>query len=264
MSFKDKVVLVTGASSGIGAAIALKFAEESAKVVIVGRNEKRLNTISEKIEKSGSAPLVIAANVTKDADAERIIKETIKHFGKIDVLINNAGIAASAAITEDWAMEAFDQVMTINLRSVVYMTHLASKHIVETKGNIINISSIAALVIPNDKVFPYATSKAALDHFTRAVASELASKGVRVNSINPGPVKTDIIENMGVSSEQELQYWEFWKNKTALKRISDSSEVADIALFLASDKAVGITGSSFIIDNGCLVSTNINTTTLLP
>lgn len=218
----------------------------------------KLGNVSDKCETIGTRPLVITADVTKDADAERIIKETIKHYGKLDILINNAGIVASVSIMDDGAMAAFDRVYSTNLRSVVYLTHLASKHIVETKGTIINISSIAAVSLLSNRAFAYSTSKAGLDHFTRAVASELAPKGVRVNTINPGPVKTDIVGNMGVNAEQEAHTWELMKKRTALKRISESSEVADIALFLASDKAIGITGSSFVVDNGCLVNTSFN------
>lgn len=246
-------MIVTGASSGIGAAIALKFAEERAKVVIVGRNEKKLSDVSKQCEKAGSKPLIVAADVCKDKDVERILNDTIKNFGKLDVLINNAGIAGRSGITDTQAMQVFDQTMATNLRSIVYLIHLAHKYIIETKGNIINISSIAALNIDADRKFAYATSKAALDHFTRAIAAELAPKGVRVNTINPGPTRTDIFENMGVTGEQEEQTWERLKNVTALKKIAESSEVGDLALFLASDKAISITGATFVIDNGCLL-----------
>ncbi|XP_021184490.3 uncharacterized oxidoreductase YxbG [Helicoverpa armigera] len=249
MSFQDKVVIVTGSSSGIGAAIAVKFAEEGAKVAIVGRNQEKLNNVAKKCGK----PLVLVADVTKDEDAKRIVDETVKVYGKIDILVNNAGIGGSAGIQAEYAMAVFDKVMATNLRSVVYITHLAAPHLVKTKGNIINISSVAALRVFSKESFAYSTSKAALDHFSRAIALELASSGVRVNTVNPGPVLTDIIENMGASKEQVEAGFKRMQNLTALNRISEPEEIGDLVLFLASDKAKAITGSTFVTDNGVLV-----------
>ncbi|KAL0821705.1 hypothetical protein ABMA28_005132 [Loxostege sticticalis] len=249
MSLINKVVLVTGASSGIGAAIGLKFAEAGANVAIVGRKEDKLKKVSENIAKVGNKPLVIAADVTKDNDAQRIVNDTVKQFGKLHVLVNNAGIASNVDITSENAMKVYDNIMATNLRSVVYLTHLASKHLIETKGNIVNISSVFGQV-PTNKDFAYCASKAGLNHFSRAIALDFAPKGVRVNTISPGPVKTDIIENLGFSSEKAAAIFNIWKQATPLKRISDPVEIAELALFLASDKAVGITGSTYLADNG--------------
>ncbi|KAL0818867.1 hypothetical protein ABMA28_008186 [Loxostege sticticalis] len=252
MSFNNKVVLVTGASSGIGAAIALKFAEEGANVAIVGRKVDKLKNVSEDIAKVGNQPLVIAADVAKEDDAKRIVNDTVKQFGKLDVLVNNAGVGGSASIADENALTVFDHVMNTNLRSAVYLTHLASKHLIETKGNIINISSVAGQTVM-ERGFAYCTSKAALDHFARAIALDFAPKGVRVNTISPGPVKTDIVENMGMSKEMANALWDQFLEKTPLKRISDPSEIAYLTLFLASEKAVGITGSTYVSDNGVLL-----------
>uniref|UniRef100_A0A2A4JIH1 Short-chain dehydrogenase n=1 Tax=Heliothis virescens TaxID=7102 RepID=A0A2A4JIH1_HELVI len=255
MSFKDKVVIVTGSSSGIGAAIAIKFAEEGAKVAIVGRNQEKLNNVAKKCGK----PLVLVADVTKDEDAKKIVDETVRVFGKLDILVNNAGIGGSVSIQAENAMEIFDKLMNTNLRSVVYITHLATPHLVKTKGNIVNMSSVAALRAFAKETFSYSTSKAALDHFSRAVALELASDGVRVNVVNPGPVRTDAFENMGANKEQQEAIFKSMRDTTALKRISDPHETADLVLFLASDKAKAITGSSYVSDNGVLFTTkNLN------
>ncbi|KAJ0174699.1 hypothetical protein K1T71_009807 [Dendrolimus kikuchii] len=253
MNFSNKVVLVTGASSGIGAAIAIKFSEQGAKVALVGRNETKLRNVSKKCADSGGEPLVIFADITNDDDTKRIISETIGKFGKLDVLVNNAGIGTSASITALQAMDVFDKVMATNLRSAVYMTHLCVGYLEETKGNIINISSIAGLEVLGKQIFAYSTSKAALDHFTRCIALELASKGVRVNSVNPGPVKTDIIENSGYNEAYEQIIWETMKKATALDRIAEPEEIADLVLFLTSDKAKSITGSVYVTDNGTLL-----------
>ncbi|XP_004931809.1 3-oxoacyl-[acyl-carrier-protein] reductase FabG [Bombyx mori] len=253
MSFKEKVVVVTGSSSGIGASIAIQFAAEGAKVVIVGRNEVKLKTVFEQCEKHGNQTLSVTADMNKDEDIKRIVDETIKRFGKIDVLVNNAGIGASASILAENALEIFDKVISTNLRSAVCITNLAAPHLVKTKGNIINISSIASLGVLSPNNFIYGASKAGLDHFTRCIALELAGKGVRVNSVNPGPVKTDIISNMGVSESYQEKIWNIMKKGTALDRIAEPEEIADIVLFLASDKARSITGSIYVSDNGALL-----------
>ncbi|XP_063828765.1 uncharacterized oxidoreductase TM_0325-like [Ostrinia nubilalis] len=252
---RSVVVLVTGASSGIGAAIAQKFAEEGADVAIVGRKVDKLRNVSENIAKVGNKPLVIVADVTKESDGQRIIDDTLKQYGKLDVLINNAGIGGASNILEEDAMTAFDRIMATNLRSAVYLTHLAGKHLFETKGNIINISSVAGQQAMA-QAFAYCTSKAALDHFTRSVALEFASNGVRVNAICPGPVKSDIFENVGFSAEIIPALWDMMLQMTHLKRISDPLEIAELACYLASDKAVGITGSIFVSDNGVLLGSN--------
>ncbi|KAL0871097.1 hypothetical protein ABMA27_004901 [Loxostege sticticalis] len=252
MSFKNKVVLVTGASSGIGAAIALKFSEEGANVAIVGRNEKKLKNVTENIAKVGNKPLVIVADMTKDNDVQKIVNDTLKQFGKIDVLVNNAGVGGDTDITDENAIKVYDNIISTNLRSVVYLTHLASKYIIENKGNVINISSVAGQSVWKNG-FAYCTSKAALDHFSRAIALDLAPKGVRVNTISPGPVMTDIVENSGHKGEMVTAVFDAMLQMTALKRISDPVEIAELTLFLASDKAVGITGSTYVTDNGFML-----------
>ncbi|KAG6457623.1 glucose 1-dehydrogenase 2 [Manduca sexta] len=255
MSFQDKVVLVTGASSGIGAAIAEKFASEGAKVAIVARNTTKLAEVSKKCEKVGSKPLVIVADVTTEESARKAVSQTIDQFGKLDVLINNAGIVKNCGILDEEAIETFDLIMTTNLRSIVCFTHIAGPHIVASKGNIINISSVASLGVVMDKAFAYCTSKAGLDHFTRCIALELAPKGVRVNTINPGIVKTDIISNwMGLDKATQDAVYDKMEKSSPLGRISSSEEIADLTLFLASEKAKSITGSSYVIDNGAILS----------
>ncbi|XP_026725160.1 17-beta-hydroxysteroid dehydrogenase 14-like [Trichoplusia ni] len=249
MSFNDKVVIVTGGSSGIGAAIAIKFSSLGAKITIVGRNEQKLHAVAKKCEN----PLILIADVTKENDMKKIVNDTVKHFGKLDILVNNAGIARNTSILNENAMADYDQVMATNIRSCVYLTHLSAPHIIKTKGNIINISSIAALKVLSKQAFTYNASKAALDHFTRSVASELASYGVRVNVVSPGPVRTDFIENLGLDKAQQEAAFDHMRKMTALDRVSDPEEIADLVLFLASDKAKGITGATFVSDNGSMV-----------
>ncbi|XP_023933763.2 17-beta-hydroxysteroid dehydrogenase 14-like [Bicyclus anynana] len=245
MSLSNKVVIVTGASSGIGAAIAVAFSSAGAHVAIVGRNETKLSDVAAKC----TNPLVIIADVTKEKDARAVIDKTIKKFGKLDVLINNAGLTVPASILQGDMMKAYDTIMDINVRAVVQLTTLAAPHLVKTKGNIVNISSVAGQLAP---VYPstinYNMSKAAVTHFGKCAAVEFAEHGVRVNTVSPGPVYTDFLEN----SKSSIK-WEQYKAINVLKRVSEPDEIADLVLFLASDKARGITGSEFVSDNGTCI-----------
>ncbi|XP_053612599.1 uncharacterized oxidoreductase SERP2049-like [Plodia interpunctella] len=249
MSFKNKVVIVTGASSGIGAATAELFSHRGANVVLVGRNQVKLRNVAEKCARAGIAPLVVAADVGKDNDAERIVKDTIDKYGKLDILINNAGIVVSGSILNGNLVQAYDETMQVNMRAVVKLTSLTAPYLIESKGCIVNISSIEGKKSNMTNFLSYMVSKAALDHFTRGAALELAPKGVRVNSVSPGPVRTDILENSGMT----VKWDDIGKMVTLLNRISEPEETAELILYLASEKAVGITGSDFVTDNGTLI-----------
>nr|XP_032527840.1 3-oxoacyl-[acyl-carrier-protein] reductase FabG-like isoform X1 [Danaus plexippus plexippus] len=250
MSFSDKVVIVTGASSGIGAATALLFSKEKANVVIVGRNEAKLKVVTAQCEEVGNKPLVIRADVSDDDEAARIINETIEKYGKLDVLVNNAGIMRSGTLVDGRAVQSFDEMVKTNVRAVINLTQLATPHIIKTKGNIINISSVAGMRVLRGNIFlAYGMTKAALNYFSEACAKELASYGVRVNGICPGPVVTDILENSKIKMEELKDA----KMSTISDRSSTSEEIGNLILYLASDKAVGMTGSNYVIDNGLLV-----------
>lgn len=249
MSFSNKVVLVTGGSSGIGAASAILFAKEGANVAIVGRNEDKLKNIADKCEEFGKRPLVVLADVSKDEDAKRIIKETVDAFEKIDVLVNSAGMTKFGSILDGKILEVYDEVMSVNLRSIIHLTALAAPYLVKTKGNIVNVSSTGGVLVPSVPQFiPYCVSKAGLEHFTRGAALELSTAGVRVNAIRPGPVRTDMIENSGFPGT-----WDTFKARTALNRVAEAEEIADLIMFLASDKAKSVTGSVYTSDNGYLL-----------
>ncbi|CAH2094132.1 unnamed protein product [Euphydryas editha] len=251
MSFANKVVIITGAGSGIGATTAISFAKEGANVVIVGRKVLKLQMVREECAKTGKVPLVIGADISNDEDAKRIIEETIEKYGQLDVLVNNAGIVGFDGILSENIMSVFDSNMKTNLRAAIYMTHLAAPHLIKTKGNIINISSVLGkMTFRQYPLVCYSALKAALDHFTRHVAAELAQYGVRVNTISPGPVKTNLVGN--ANNEPSTQQSDD-EVKTPLGRIADPKEIADLILFVASDKAKSMTGSDYIADNGSML-----------
>ncbi|CAG4968039.1 unnamed protein product [Parnassius apollo] len=249
MSFVDKVVLVTGASSGIGAATAILFAKEGANVTLVGRNEVKLKNVVEQCEKYGKKHLLIKADISNDEEAVNVIKKTIDTFGKLDILVNNAGICRFTSILDENLMKVYDETLNTNLRAHVYITNLAAPHLIKTKGSIVNISSTAGSSISmSSRTLPYFISKAALDQFSRGVALELAQYGVRVNTISPGPVRTDIFENANAPITVDS-----FQKMTALNRVAEPEEIAELILYLSGDKAKSITGSNYVSDNGYLL-----------
>lgn len=247
MSFENKIVLVTGGSSGIGAATAVLFAKEGASVVIVGRNEAKLKTVIEQCQEHGVTPLVIKADVSHEEAPGEIIKQTIDRYGKLDVLVNNAGIVFTGGLLDGELMKNYDKIMNTNLRAVVCLTNLAVPYLVKTRGNVVNISSTLGTQA-GPWMMAYCISKAGLEHFSKTAALELAPSGVRVNIVSPGPVVTDILETAGMPD-----LWEEWGKQTPLGKVAYADEVADLILFLASDKAKSITGANYTIDNGSLL-----------
>lgn len=249
MSFNDKVVIITGASSGIGAATAIHIAKLGGSLVLTGRNEENLKKVAESCEKlSNTKPLQVISDVTVEDDAKRIIDETLKRFGKIDVLINNAGILESGSI-KNTSLEQFDRLFNTNVKAVYHLTMLAVPHIIKTKGNIVNVSSVAGTrAFPG--VLSYCMSKSAVDQFTNCVALELAPYGVRVNSVNPGVIITEIHKRGGMDGENYKAFIEKSKQTHALGRPGEPEEVAAAIAFLASDAASFTTGEQLHVDGG--------------
>lgn len=193
------------------------------------------------------------ADVTKDA--QRIVDETVRHFGKLDVLVNNAAILALDEI-DNLDLAVFDRIFDTNVRSVMQLTHLAIPHLEQTKGNIINISSVAGLkAIP--QFISYSMSKAALDHFTRLVAVGLAPKRIRVNSINPAAIRTPIFETVGITAESFAAIEEESKQTYLVGRIGEVSDTSSAIAYLASDSSSFLTGITLTVDGGSLLSTNL-------
>ncbi|KAL5284601.1 hypothetical protein ACFFRR_006728 [Megaselia abdita] len=248
MKFSGKVAVITGASSGIGAATAELFAKEGASLALVARNTENLKLTGEECKKGNpnAEVLLITADVTKDV--ERIVKETLEKFGKINILVNNAGILAYGGILET-DVEVLDSMLNTNLRSVYHLTKLVAPHLIETQGNIVNVSSIAGLRSFAGSI-TYGISKAALDQLTRCCSLDLAPKKVRVNSVNPGVVVTDIFKKSGMTEEEHNAYLERSKGTHAMGRVGHVTEVASTIAFLASDEASFITGALVPVDGG--------------
>ncbi|KAJ0184129.1 hypothetical protein K1T71_000552 [Dendrolimus kikuchii] len=249
--FSNKVVIITGASAGIGAATALEFAKLNATLVVTGRNKDNLIDVAkqcEEISPDRLKALVIVADMLKEADVENIVKETIVKFNRIDVLINNAGILLSGTI-ETTSLEKYDTVMNTNIRSVFYLTMLATPHLISSKGNVVNVSSVTG-IRSFSNLLAYCISKAALDQFTKCVALELGLKGVRVNSVNPGAITTDLFFKGAMTEEEFKEYMKNSSKFSPIGRPGRPEEVASAIVFLASDAASNITGATLSVDGG--------------
>lgn len=246
MSFANKVVIITGASSGIGAGSALNLSSLGAKLVLTGRNEANLMKVSAKCK---GEVLPIVSDVNIEADRKNVIDETLKKFGKIDVLVNNAGIGEFGP-TETFSLERFDSVMNTNVRSVFHLTQLAIPHLIKSKGNIVNISSIAGLrAVPGGST--YCMSKSALDQFTRCLALELAPLNVRVNSVNPGLILTNFNQRMGMSEENYQIKLARAREIYPMRRVGTVEETAEAIAFLAcNEKSSFVTGTIMSVDGG--------------
>ena len=247
-SCADKVVLVTGSTSGIGHAVALRFAQASARVVALGRDQSALGVVKNEIETLGTEALTIAADITNENDLRRALDAAIEKFGRLDILVNAAGHISGGSI-ENTSPAAWDAMMDVNLRAVFLLMQMAAPHLISSGGNVVNISSVTGL-----RSFPgilaYCVSKAGLDQLTRCAALELAPKGVRVNAVNPGVVVTEIHKRGGMSDEEYQRCLEHSKTTHPLGRVGDPKEIAELVFFLASEKAAWITGATHQIDGG--------------
>lgn len=243
--FAGKTAFITGATSGIGKACALAFANEGANLAIVGRNEAALSELSAELKVDN---LPIQADLLVDEQLETAVAKAVKHFGGIDILVNAAGHISSGNI-ENTSSADWDKMMNVNVRSIYRLMQQSLPSLIERKGNIVNVSSVTGLrAFPG--VLAYCVSKAALDQLTRCSALELAAKGVRVNAVNPGVVVTEIHKRGGMNDDAYAAFLEHSKQTHPLGRVGQAQEIASLVLYLASEKASWITGATYSIDGG--------------
>lgn len=245
---EDKVVLVTGSSSGIGRSSVVEFAKLGCKVVVHGTNESNVNSVADEclsVSPKGYKPLEIICDI-RDMDQVKDMMDTIiEHHGQLDVLVNNAGIFKSGHVDDTDAYERFREMISINLDQVVLVTTLAVPHLKKSRGNIVNVSSnLHSKCL--DGAFSYSTAKAGLTMFTKSIAVDLAPV-IRVNSVSPGPIATQMASRNGMSTEEFRQAV---SSSCLVERVGEPGEVARIIVFLASPESSYITGSDFVIDGG--------------
>ncbi len=255
---KDRVAIVTGGSRGIGRATALRFAQAGARAVVVAaREQEALDAVSEEIEALGGDVLPMSADVGTRADCERVVRAALEQYGRIDILVNNAGRSGHKTMIADMTDEQWQLTLNANLNSVFYCSRAVIPHMVERRwGRIINLASRAGVAghtlgrapgLPADA--DYATAKAAVIGFTRALAYELAPYGITANAVAPGPIATEmLLRNM--SEQQKRERAEI----LPVQRLGLAEEVAEAILYLASPLAGFTTGELLNVNGGAWFS----------
>lgn len=220
-----------------------------ASLALSGRNLENLKAVAAKCSKNQiPAPFIITGDLTNEQETKNVLESTVKHFGKLDVLVNNAGIIETGSI-EQTDVAQYDRVFNANVRSVYHLTNLAVPHLVATKGNIVNVSSVNG-IRSFAGVLAYCMSKSAIDQFTRCIALELAAKQVRCNGVNPGVTITNLHKSGGMTEENYKKFLERSKETHALGRPGEATEIANAIAFLASEDASFVTGASIPVDGG--------------
>ena len=244
MKFKNKIVLVTGSSRGIGKATAIAFAQEGANIIVnYVKDKKSADSVVKQIESLGRKSIAIQADVAVESDVKRMIEESVKHFGAIDILVNNAGIVFDIPILEK-TTEQWERTLRVNLIGTFLCIKYAVPHMKGGAGaSILNISSTNGIDSLSPESADYDTSKAGVISLTKNFSQALAPD-IRVNSIAPGWIDTDI--NKGLTKE----YVESETSKIALKRWGQPEEIAKAVLFLCSEDASFVTGSTLVVDGG--------------
>jgi len=237
--------IVTGASRGLGKEMALALAEAGADVAIADINLEEAKKVVQQIVELGRDSVAIKADISKTQDVENMVKEAKSRFGKIDILINNAGIARIAP-AEEMTKEEWDRVLDVNLTGVFLCAQAVGREMIkQRKGNIINISSMSALIVNKpQKILSYCVSKAGVSMLTKVLATEWAKYNIRVNAIAPGYMKTPLVVDL-------LEKWgDEWRSLTPMGRLGDPREIKGLAVFLASRASSFMTGSILLMDGG--------------
>jgi glucose 1-dehydrogenase len=249
---EQKVALVTGADSGIGRAIALRFAQEGAAVIVnYAHARDKAQEVLHSIEQKQGKGLVIQADVSQYQQAMGLIQQAVEQFGRLDILVNNAGMEIHSPFL-DVSEEQFDRVLSIDLKGAFFCAQAAARQMVKQKapGRIVNISSVHE-DLPMPQNVPYCCAKGGMRMLTRTICLELAPQGITVNNIAPGAVHTPIDADVEADPEKMAALLK----EIPLHRMGQPEEIANLALYLASDEASYVTGSTYIIDGGLTVST---------
>lgn len=244
-----KNAIIAGASSGIGAAAARVFCREGAAVVLVARREDRLASLVGELRAQGHDAEYVVADVTRDGEVERAVKQTVDRFGRLDVAFNNAGVGAGRTPMHLMSAQVYDTIMDTNVRGVWNCMRHEIAAMLEGGGSIVNTSSTAGLVATRAAA-PYIASKHAVVGLTKAAAAEYAPLGIRVNAISPGSTRSEMLDNW-ISQEPEAE--EELLRSALVARIARPEEIAEAAAWLSSDRAAFVVGATMPVDGGWTV-----------
>jgi len=244
-----KVALITGGGTGIGRAIAVAFAREGATVALAGRRLEKVEEVAKEIKKQGSSAIALQCDVIRAKDAERAVSETAKKFGKLNVLVNNAG-TLSVSTVDTISEDDWDRVMTVNVKGPFLMSRAALKEFRKAGGGaIVNIGSVLGLVAMKDRA-AYCASKGGVTMLTKAMALDHAHENVRVNCICPSIVETELVKGLFDDSEQGKRLRQSRMGTIPLGRFGKPVDVAELAVFLASEESSWLTGAAIPLDGG--------------
>jgi NAD(P)-dependent dehydrogenase (short-subunit alcohol dehydrogenase family) len=249
MRLEHKVALITGGTSGIGAATAVLFAKEGAKVAITGRNEKRGHAVAEKIANHGGRAIFIRSDVRKADECRHVVQETLRAFGRLDILFNNAGVFYPHTIV-DCSEQEWDLQMDVNLKGTFLMAKAVLPHMIEQRRGVIINNSSGWGIAGGDSAVAYCASKGGIVLLTKAMAIDHGGQGIRVNCLCPGDVDTPMLPD---DARRRGLKWEDYLAGCAnrpLGRIGTTDEIAKAALFLASDDSSFMTGAALVVDGG--------------
>lgn len=249
MRLQGKVAIVTGSGAGIGKAIAIKFAQEGATVIVATRREDNGQPVVDEIKKNGGQALFVKCDISSEHDVKVMVEETLNAYGRIDILVNNAGVY----IEKDFiniTPEIWDRIVDVDLRGTYLCTWYCVPHMLKNRnGSVINIASNHTLAsLPG--AAPYAAAKWGMVGFTKSLAVELTEQGVRVNVLSPGLIETPMAEEVRKASNDEEQFMSFWRANIPARRLGEPEEIANVAVFLASDESSYVTGINLVADGG--------------
>jgi len=255
MKLDGQTAIITGAARGIGRAIALRFAQEGARVVIADVRATQAQTTVREIEAAGGRALAVETDVSCLAELDRMIEATLAHFHTIDILCNNAGVSGGTGDLFAFTEQDWDRILAINLKSAFFASQKVARAMIDAgrKGKILNVSSTSAFISSTRPTVAYDVSKAGMRQMATTLGAHLVDYGIRVNAIAPGTIDTELGAGVGNEAERRTRLEKRARERIPMKRLGQPEDLVGAAVFLCSDDAAYITGQTLVVDGGILL-----------